>query len=294
MTALTNRLEFVYLFDVTNGNPNGDPDAANMPRMDPETRHGLVTDVCLKRKIRNYVLDVKNNQYPHEIYVCERAVLNKQHERAYNGCDVKLDKKKSGKPPADPEDARRVTRWMCDNFFDIRTFGAVMSTNVHAGQVRGPVQLAFSQSLHPVQPISLSITRMAVTTADEAAKQGGANRTMGEKWIIPYGLYRCHGFVSAHLAGKTGFDEDDLTLLFTALMNMFDHDRSASRGEMAARGLYVFRHDNSLGNAPAHKLFDLISVVGSTERVPRIFSDYQVTVNEAGLPPGVTLARMIE
>ncbi len=291
MTALTNRLEFVFLFDVTNGNPNGDPDMANMPRIDPETRHGLVTDVCLKRKIRNYVLDVKNNQPPHEIYVRERAVLNQQHQRAYD--ELKL-KSISRKPPKEAKDAGRVTQWMCDNFFDVRTFGAVMSTEVHAGQVRGPVQLAFSQSLHPVQPISLSITRMAVSTTGEAEKQGGANRTMGEKWIVPYGLYRCHGFISAHLAGKTGFNEDDLSLLFTALTNMFDRDRSAARGEMTARGLYVFRHANSLGNAPAHKLFELIAVAGPSEGVPRAFGDYQVSINDAGLPPGVTLERLID
>jgi len=287
MEPLNNRIEFVFLYDVTDGNPNGDPDMGNMPRIDPETRHGLVTDVCLKRKVRNYVQAVKGNQPPHEIYVRERAVLNEQHQRGYDALGIKSEKRV---PPKDADQAAGLTRWMCDTFFDIRSFGAVMSTEVHAGQVRGPVQLAFSRSIDPVNPQSLAITRMAVTTPREAESQHGANRTMGEKWILPYGLYRCHGFVSAHLAAKTGFSEDDLELLLEALTNMFDHDRSAARGEMAPRGLYVFRHASAHGNAPAQALFDRVRVARTgAEGVPRRFADYAVTVDADGLPDTVTL-----
>src|SRR5579864_960806 len=290
MTALANRLEFVLLFDVTNGNPNGDPDMGNMPRVDPETRLGLVTDVCLKRKLRNYVEAVKANQPGYEIYVREKAILNNQHKRAYDTLDITPE---SRKLPKRDEDARAVTKWMCDTFFDIRTFGAVMSTEFNTGQVRGPVQLAFARSIDPVQPSNVTITRMAVTTEREAEAQRGDNRTMGDKWIVPYGLYRGHGFVSAHLAQRTGFSEEDLTLLCQGLADMFEHDHSASRGEMACRGLYVFRHENPLGNAPAHRLFDLIKVEKNKtiakDQPPRAFADYDVIVDREGIPPGVAL-----
>lgn len=292
MGALANRIEFALLFDVTNGNPNGDPDMGNMPRIDPETRLGLVTDVCLKRKVRNYVEATKNGERGYEIYVRERAVLNDQHKRAYD--DLKIEPEK-GKRPKKEDDARAVTQWMCRNFFDIRTFGAVMGTEVNAGQVRGPVQLAFGRSVDPINPLNISITRMAVTTTREAEAQRGDNRTMGDKWIVPYGLYRTHGFISSHLAEKTGFSTDDLELLWEALGAMFDHDRSATRGEMTCRGLYVFKHESPLGNAPAQKLFDLLSVTKTIAKdaVPRSFTDYEVKLDEAGLPAGVSLQRIV-
>jgi CRISPR-associated protein Csd2 len=290
MTALSNRIEFTLLFDVTNGNPNGDPDMGNMPRIDPETRLGLVTDVCLKRKLRNYIEVVKGNQPPYEIYVREKAVLNNQHKRAYERLNITSEPRRL---PRKEDEARAVTRWMCDTFFDIRTFGAVMSTEVNTGQVRGPVQLAFGRSIDPVQPLNMTITRMAVATEREEREQHGDNRTMGDKWIVPYGLYRTHGFVSAHLAEKTGFSEDDFALLCQGLTEMFEHDRSASRGEMACRGLYLFRHENKLGNAPAHRLFDLIKITKNEalgkDQPPRTFSDYHVAVHREGLPTGVTL-----
>jgi CRISPR-associated protein Csd2 len=292
MAPLSNRIEFIFLFDVTNGNPNGDPDMGNMPRIDPETHRGLVTDVCLKRKIRNYVEanPPKNpaNGQAFEIYVREKAVLNTQHKRAYDALGVEREK---GRLPKKEEEARAVTRWMCDNFFDIRTFGAVMSTETNAGQVRGPVQIAFGRSEDPVQTLNIAITRMAVTTEREAEAQRGDNRTMGEKWIVPYGLYRMHGFVSAHLAERTGFSDEDFSVLVEALQNMFDHDRSASRGEMACRGLYVFRHDSALGNAPAHKLFETVHIhrTNGKDEPPRAFGDYEVTVDRASIPAGVSL-----
>jgi CRISPR-associated protein Csd2 len=295
MTALTNRIEFVLLFDVTNGNPNGDPDMGNMPRVDPETRLGLVTDVCLKRKLRNYVEAVKGAgqgaKTGYEIYVRERAILNDQHQRAYDAHPeiVHLPRRL----PKKEDEARTVTKWMCDTFFDIRAFGAVMSTDVNVGQVRGPVQLAFARSIDPVQPLNITITRMAVTTEREAREQSGDNRTMGDKWIVPYGLYRAHGFVSAHLAQRTGFSEEDFGLLCRGLKEMFDHDRSASRGEMACRALYVFRHENPLGNAPAQRLFERITVAKKgtipKDQPPRAFADYDVKVKRDSLPAGVTL-----
>jgi CRISPR-associated protein Csd2 len=294
MTALANRIEFVLLFEVTNGNPNGDPDMGNMPRVDPETRLGLVTDVCLKRKLRNYVEAQSREALPsgqnYEIYVRERAILNNQHKRAYDHLHIAHEPRRL---PKKDDEARAVTRWMCDTFFDIRAFGAVMSTDFNAGQVRGPVQLAFARSIDPVQPLNITITRMAVTTEREAEEQRGDNRTMGDKWIVPYGLYRVHGFVSAHLAQRTGFSEEDFKLLCRGLSEMFDHDRSASRGEMACRGLYVFRHDNPLGNAPAHRLFELITVAkkGSIpkDQPPRVFADYDVKIEDQNIPAGVTL-----
>ncbi len=289
MTAspLQQRCEFVFFFDVARGNPNGDPDMGNMPRIDPETNRGLVTDVCLKRKIRNYVDLARAGQEGYEIYVREKAVLNKQHARAYSAEGLKSEK---GRLPKKEDEARAVTGWMCRTFFDIRSFGAVMSTEVNCGQVRGPVQIAFAQSEEPIQPIPVSITRMAVTTEAEAEKQHGDNRTMGDKAVVPYGLYRTHGFISAHLASKTGFTEADLTTLCEALVNMFDHDRSAARGEMATRKLILFRHAGALGNAPAHKLFELVTCHRTTgaEHPARRFSDYEIRFDPAAVPDGVT------
>ena len=284
--AIENRHDFVLLFDVKDGNPNGDPDAGNLPRVDAETGRGLVTDVSLKRKIRNYVGMVKGEQPPFEIYVKERAVLNKQHERAYEAIGVG-DSSKTG----DQMDAARD--WMCRNFYDVRTFGAVMSTGVNCGQVRGPVQLTFARSVDPIVAMEHSITRMAVTSEREleGRRREGENRTMGRKHTVPYGLYVARGFVSSHLAAQTGFSERDLDLLWEALANMFEHDRSAARGEMATRGLYVFRHDSQLGNAHAHSLFARIRPERRDENaVPRDFADYKVSVDKEGLPSGVSLS----
>jgi CRISPR-associated protein Csd2 len=291
-TPIQNRHEFVLLFDVRDGNPNGDPDAGNLPRVDPETGEGLVTDVCLKRKVRNYVGLRHGEQPPYEIYVKERAVLNQQHERAYRALGINPEGAEGKRKGGDRSDEAR--RWMCENFYDVRTFGAVMSTGVNAGQVRGPVQITFARSVGPVVSLEHSITRMAVATEGEAEKQQGDNRTMGRKNTVPYGLYRAHGFVSAHLAGQTGFSGDDLDLLLEALASMFDHDRSAARGEMSTRGLYVFRHDNALGRAPAHVLFDRVKTPPPpTDRPVRRFEDFQVQINDEGLPEGVTLQRVI-
>lgn len=289
---IQNRYEFVLLFDVQDGNPNGDPDAGNLPRVDPETGNGLVTDVCLKRKVRNYVGIAHEEQPPFEIYVREKAILNRQHERAYKSLDIDLSgdqgKRKGG------ENVEAARQWMCKNFYDVRTFGAVMSTGINCGQVRGPVQMSFARSISSVVPLEHSITRMAVATEAEAEKQGGDNRTMGRKFTIPYGLYRGHGYISAHLARQTGFSEEDLALLWEALTNMFEHDHSAARGQMSVRGLYVFKHDNALGQAPAHVLFDCITVQPREDvSVPRQFSDYQVKVNDTELPHGVTLMRQV-
>jgi CRISPR-associated protein Csd2 len=289
--ALQNRHDFVLVFDVQDGNPNGDPDAGNLPRVDPETGEGLVTDVCLKRKVRNYVGLSREEKPPFEIYVKERAVLNRQHERAYRELDIPLDGPEGKRKGGDRSGEAR--EWMCRNFYDVRTFGAVMSTGVNAGQVRGPVQLTFARSVVPVVSLEHSITRMAVATDAEAEKQQGDNRTMGRKHTIPYGVYRAHGFVSAHLAGQTGFSEEDLELLWESLVNMFEHDRSAARGQMSTRGLYVFRHDSALGRAPAHTLFDRLRIAPRNGKVPRHFSDFEVTLEEADLPQGVELRRMI-
>lgn len=291
--SLTNRYDFALLFDVKDGNPNGDPDAGNLPRLDAETGHGLVTDVSLKRKVRNFVGMVKGEQPPHEIYVKEKAILNNQHKRAYVGIgreDLLAgdDKKRKGGDAVD--DARN---WMCRNFFDVRTFGAVMSTGINCGQVRGPVQLTFARSVDLIIAQEHSITRMAVATEAEAEKQGGDNRTMGRKHTVPYGLYMAHGFVSSFLAKQTGFSEDDLELLWQALAQMFEHDRSAARGEMSTRGLYVFKHDSELGNAPAHALLARIQPKRKEGiAAPRSFDDYDVTVQDANLPTGVTLLKI--
>lgn len=292
--TIKNRYEFVYLFDVENGNPNGDPDAGNMPRIDPETSYGLVTDVCLKRKIRNYVEIVKSNQTPYEIYIREKAILNQTHDRAHKAVGVE-DKGDSKKRKGTGDEVERARVWMCSNFFDVRTFGAVMSTGVNCGQVRGPVQLNFARSVDAIVPMEVSITRMAVATEKEAEQQSGDNRTMGRKHIVPYALYRAEGYVSAHLAAQTGFSEDDLKLLWEALVNMFDHDHSAARGKMNARKLIVFKHDSSLGNAPAHKLFDLVTVKRATDvtKPPRAFADYEVLVAKANVPTGITLEEKI-
>ena len=291
--ALTNRYDFVLLFDVKDGNPNGDPDAGNLPRVDAETGRGLVTDVCLKRKVRNFVGLVKGEQPPFEIYVKEKAILNNQHKRAYVGIGKPEllegdDKKRKGGDAVD-----EARQWMCRNFFDVRAFGAVMSTGINCGQVRGPIQLTFARSIDPVVALEHSITRMAVATEAEAEKQSGDNRTMGRKFTIPYGLYAAHGFVSSFLAKQTGFDEGDLELLWQALAQMFEHDRSAARGEMTTRGLYVFKHDSELGNAPAHKLFELIQAKKSSDEPARDFADYTVSVKEAAIPAGVTLQRKV-
>ena len=296
MSAIAHRYEFVYLFDITNGNPNGDPDAGNLPRLDPETNRGLVTDVCLKRKVRNFVSLDKENTSGYAIYMQEKAVLNLQHKKAWEGLGIPPDTKDEYKKlPKEEAKAREITAWMCRNFFDVRTFGAVMTTGVNAGQVRGPVQMAFATSIDPVVPLEISITRMAVTTEKEADAQSGDNRTMGRKHIIPYGLYRAHGFISAKLAERTGFSDTDLALFWQALTNMFEHDRSAARGEMAARRLIVFKHESAMGNAPAHVLFDKVKVSrvnGEADTPARCYADYQVSVDQ-NLPQGVSVSELI-
>jgi CRISPR-associated protein Csd2 len=297
--AIANRYDFLLLFDVKDGNPNGDPDAGNLPRTDAETGLGLVTDVCIKRKIRNYVELAKpeaetdgSSNAAYKIYVREKGILDKQHERAYIAIgaeDVlsgKEDKKRKGTEDAE----KKAKAWMCANFFDVRTFGAVMSTGVNCGQVRGPVQITFARSVDPIVAAEHTITRMAVTTENEAAKQGGDNRTMGRKYTVPYGLYVAQGYISAHLAKQAGFSEADLALLFESLQNMFEHDHSAARGQMATRGLYVFKHDSELGNAPAHALFKRIHIHKKDGvDVARSFEDYAVELNQANLPSGVSL-----
>ena len=325
---LTNRYDFVLIFDVKDGNPNGDPDAGNMPRMDAESGHGLVTDVSLKRKIRNFVGLVKDQDVREprlgekrfEIYVREKAILNHQNQRAYSAlkldavelpdgdevvvavedADAKKKKATKEKRKGGADDVGSARQWMCQNFFDVRTFGAVMSTKINCGQVRGPVQLTFARSVEPIVALEHSITRMAVATEAEAEKQQGDNRTMGRKHTVPYGVYVAHGFVSSFLAKQTGFGEDDLELVFQALAQMFEHDRSAARGEMSTRGLYVFKHDSELGNAPAHALFDRLKVepveagvvARSFEAYSVLFDDQRLTVGESVQPaPGVTLTR---
>ena len=289
---IKNRYEFVILFDVENGNPNGDPDAGNMPRVDPETSLGLVTDVCLKRKIRNYVETVKEDADGYRIYIKDGVPLNRSDAEAYETLGV-TDKTVKEKKKADSHLDEKIRDWMCANFYDIRTFGAVMTTFVKAalncGQVRGPVQLGFARSVEPVMPQEVTITRVAITTEADAEKKG---TEMGRKYIIPYGLYRCEGYVSANLARKTtGFSEEDLELLWQAILNMFEHDHSAARGKMAVRELIVFQHDCELGCAPAWKLFDTVRVerVNADDPAPaRSFGDYRITVDEASLPAGVT------
>jgi CRISPR-associated protein Csd2 len=326
--SLAHRYDFVLVFDVKDGNPNGDPDAGNMPRLDAESGHGLVTDVSLKRKVRNFVGLVKeqderapvDGEKRFEIYVREKAILNHQHQRAYSALNLDAapeeqaqeateniatdaKKKKPGKEKrkGSADEVGQARQWMCQNFFDVRTFGAVMSTGVNCGQVRGPVQLTFARSVEPIVALEHSITRMAVATEGEAEKQQGDNRTMGRKHTVPYGVYVAHGFVSSFLAKQTGFGEDDLELVFQALAQMFEHDRSAARGEMSTRGLYVFKHDSELGNAPAHALFDRLQVKPKEPgAVARSFDAYSVAFDGQSLAvgqslqpaPGVTLTRL--
>lgn len=290
------RYDFVLLFDVTDGNPNGDPDAGNAPRVDPETGHGLVTDVCLKRKVRNYVALTKGAAAGYDIFVREKAVLNSAIQGAYDGLAIDLaaaprDKrdgaKRNNKGKGQGGEVELARGAMCKRYFDVRAFGAVMSTGADAGQVRGPVQLTFARSIEPIVAIEHSITRVAVATEEEAEKQGGDNRTMGRKATVPYGLYRAHGFFSPALAEKTGFSGDDLALLWNSLVNMFEHDRSAARGLMATRALVVFEHDAPLGSAPAHVLFDRVTVArrGGDAGPARSFKDYEVRVGDVALSP---------
>ena len=283
--AIKNRYDFVYLFDVQDGNPNGDPDGDNTPRTDYETGQGLVTDVCLKRKVRNYVQIKMGEDLQNQIFVKEGAILNNEIKKAYKALDLKP--KEKGKESDNKDKARQ---YMCEHYYDIRTFGAVMSTGDNAGQVRGAVQLTFARSVDPVVTSEHTVTRMAVTDEKDKDKE----RTMGRKATVPYGLYRAHGFISAALARETTFSEDDLNLLWEALKNMFDLDRSAARGLMAARRLIVFKHDDDLGNAPAHKLFELVKVEAKDPSRPaRSFSDYEITVDESNLPKGVELLDLI-
>ena len=361
MSELKNRIDFVYIFDVQDGNPNGDPDAGNLPRVDPETGMGLVTDVCLKRKVRNYVQVAKDCSKGFDIYVKEKAVLGRSHIAAFKALGYKLGEESKKEIPNEIQDelmdatlydglsitdeddgnyfvvegnadkkaisewlkesglsknavafiksvlrdakARKQTpeeteggrAWMCSNFYDIRAFGAVLSLKSapNCGQVRGPIQFTFARSVDSIATAEHSITRMAVATEKEAEKQGGDNRTMGRKATIPYGLYVCHGFISANLAKQTGFSEEDLNLFWNALKNMFDVDRSAARGLMSAQKLIVFKHDSVLGNAPANKLFELVKVVKKCEEAPRQFSDYQVAIDKDNLPTGVTIEELI-
>jgi CRISPR-associated protein Csd2 len=285
MSAIQNRYDFVLLFDVQDGNPNGDPDAGNLPRVDPETGHGLVTDVCLKRKVRNFVQLNKTGEKGYDIFIKEKAVLNSLIDAVHE--EEKVKSKDKG------EKTEAARQMMCEKYYDVRTFGAVMSTGKNAGQVRGPVQLTFSRSVDPIVQLEHSITRMAVATEAEAEKQQGDNRTMGRKFTVPYAVYRCHGFVSASLAKQTGFTEDDLSLLWDALSTMFEHDRSAARGLMTTRALIVFRHEGTMGNAPAYQLFERVVVrrkVGVF--VPRSFADYEVSVNQDGLPAGIRIVEV--
>ena len=294
MEPIKNRYEFVILFDVENGNPNGDPDAGNMPRIDPETGYGLVTDVCLKRKIRNYVETAKEGESGYGIYIKDSVPLNRSDLEACKAVGVDENKLKEAKKKDENLD-KKLRDFMCSNFYDIRTFGAVMTTFVkgalNCGQVRGPVQLGFARSIDPILPQEVTITRVAITTEADAEKKG---TEMGRKYIVPYGLYRAEGYISANLARKTtGFSEDDLALLWQAILNMFELDRSAARGNMAVRELIVFKHDSELGNAPAYKLFDLVKVARKNGvTAPRAYSDYTVTLDEAHLPDGVTVTRM--
>lgn len=312
MTTLSRRHDFVLIFDVTNGNPNGDPDAGNLPRLDPETNNGLVSDVSLKRKIRNYVELARTGEAGHHIYVQEGAILNEKHREAYVAIRQDEKSKKDAKlNPKDDTEAKALRDFMCANFFDVRTFGAVMSTGINCGQVKGPVQMTFARSVEPILPVEISITRMAATNEAEKKKREDGddgdtrtdNRTMGRKHIVPYGLYVAHGFISAKFAERTGFSEADLELLFEALANMFEHDRSAARGEMTTRKLIVFSHENALGNAPAHALFDRVRIgrdvdgefraledKGLGNLAPaRKFGDYRIEIDRAGLPDGVEI-----
>jgi CRISPR-associated protein Csd2 len=281
--AIRNRYEFVFYFDVENGNPNGDPDAGNMPRIDPQTGYGIVTDVCLKRKVRNYIEFAKDGEEGFDIYVTEGAILNAKHQLAYEALGLPKNEKK-----ADEGNREKARSYMCSRYFDIRTFGAVMDTgDYQCGQVRGPIQLCFARSANEILQQEITITRMAATKEDA---QSGANRTMGRKYVVPYALYRVEGFVSAKFAQKTGFSEMDLELFWTALANMFDQDHSAARGKMTARKLIVFKHESELGNAPAATLFETVkSELIDSSKPPRTFSDYTISINKTGAPEGVEL-----
>ncbi len=317
MPTLASRYDFALIFDVTNGNPNGDPDAGNLPRLDPETNHGLVSDVSLKRKIRNYVELAREGQAGHHIYVQEGSILNDKHRQAYVALrpgDAKAEKDTKLNPKDDTE-AKALRNWMCANFFDVRTFGAVMSTGINCGQVKGPVQMTFATSVEPILPVEITVTRMAATNEAEKKKAAEGtdgdsrtdNRTMGRKHIVPYGLYVAHGFISAKFAERTGFSDADLDLLFEALKSMFEHDRSAARGEMTTRRLIAFRHANALGNAPAHALFDRIRIGRNVDgefraiddrgigNLPpaRKFSDYRIEIDRDGLPDGVEILDLV-
>jgi CRISPR-associated protein Csd2 len=285
---MNNRYDFVYLFDCKDGNPNGDPDAANSPRIDPQDMRGLVSDVCIKRKIRNFALLAKERAAGYDIFVQQGSVLNEAIQKAHTELGHDVDGKKK---TADRKQVQSARAEMCKRYFDVRTFGAVMSTGSNAGQVRGPVQISFSRSIDPILPLDLSITRMAATESKDA---DAPNQTMGRKNLIPYGLYCCQGYISAHLARETGFNDADLELLWQSLTQMFDHDRSASRGTMAPQKLIVFKHDSALGNAPAHKLFERVTVQRkSGVPVARSFSDYDFAVNEANLPTGVKVIQLL-
>ncbi|HEU4660809.1 MAG TPA: type I-C CRISPR-associated protein Cas7/Csd2 [Pseudolabrys sp.] len=317
MTVLANRYDFVLLFDVLRGNPNGDPDAGNLPRLDPETNHGLVSDVSLKRKVRNYVEFAKNGAPGFNIYVQEGAILNEQHRKAYlaeRPGDEKVAKEAKLNPKNEDE-ANRLRDFMCRNFFDVRAFGAVMSTGINAGQVRGPVQMTFAQSVEPIVPQEISITRMAATNEAEKKQRSEGqedgddrtdNRTMGRKYIVPYGLYRSHGFISAKLAERTGFSDSDLDVLREAFASMFEHDHSAARGEMSMRKAIAFKHANALGNAPAYALFERIkvgrNVDGEIRKIDRRldnlppareFADYKIEIDRNGLPDGVEIEEWV-
>lgn len=297
-TPITNRYDLVYLFDVTDGNPNGDPDAGNLPRIDPETGQGLVTDVCIKRKVRNYVGLKHGESPPHEIYVKERAILNNQHDRAWEAISPKTKSSDRKSLPKEIEKSREITEWMCKNFFDIRTFGAVMTTGINCGQVRGPIQFGIARSIDPIVSLEHAVTRCAVTTEKESEAQDGGNRTMGRKFSVPYGLYRVHGFINANLADPerngTGFSEDDLALFKEALGQMFEHDRSAARGQMCPRKCIVFKHESKLGNARAHELFTRVKAelkpeIRDQKKPPRKFEDYTVTIADKDLPSGISV-----
>ena len=299
MSEIKNRYDFMLVFDVKDGNPNGDPEAGNLPRVDAETGQGLVTDVCLKRKVRNYIQLTQGDRVGYDIFVKEKAILNKEIDAAYAKLNIDLEKapvdstdgKKRNKPgQGQGGEIDKARQQMCADYFDIRTFGAVMTTGANAGQVRGPVQLTFARSVDSIVTLEHSITRMAVATEAEAEKQGGDNRTMGRKNTVPYGLYVAYGFVSPALAKQTGFSEEDLSLLWQAMRDMFEHDHSAARGLMATQRLIVFKHDSALGNASASSLFDLVKIAKKPDvSCPRSFGDYSVSIDESALPTGVSL-----
>jgi len=305
MTNIKNRFDFVLLFDVQDGNPNGDPDAGNLPRIDPESGQGIVTDVCLKRKVRNYVLQTRGGTYPYDIFVREKAVLNAKILEAYSDLGIDLDakptdesdgKKRNEKGKGQGGEVIRARDTMCDRYYDIRTFGAVLSTGANAGQVRGPVQFTFGRSVEPIVALEHSITRVAVATEKESEDQGGDNRTMGRKHTVPYGLYVAHGFVSAYLAQQTGFTVKDLDLLWESLSNMFEQDRSAARGLMSTCGLIVFEHSSPLGNAPAQYLFDMVQIEkkGNEQVVRGGFNkNYEVLIDQNRVPDGVNISKIV-